>query len=285
MERKGDNLKTNVVGIVPIAGTDSNLGSIVPDYLLPIGEDYSALERRIIECANAGCSSIWVVCNNDTAPAVKHVLGDYIVNPDCYNKQGFVRYFNEHKKYIPIFYTAIHPKDRDRRDSLGWSILHGALTAFTISNNISSWLAPKKYFVSFPCGVYDPEYARQCRSSICCNKENFYFSYKGKTVRDGLQIGFSFFPEEWKQIRFSLKKNCSGGSRDLPFIERWSSKNFSLDKIFKNDNIVVEKTLEVEKFSEIKCWNSFTKIANMSLEKDKKRIIISRSKYEGLFND
>ena len=146
-------------------------------------------------------------------------------------------------------------------------------------------LSPKKYFVSFPCGVYDPRAAMKSRSEISCNKRNFYFSYNGETVRDGHQLGFSFFPNEWKEIRYSLKMNCTGGDKNLPFQERWSSRNFSLDKIFKNDNIVIEKSKEVSCFSEIRDWKSYVDCTGLNLRKDPERKIVNKMKYKGNLHD
>ena len=176
MFSKEENTKTNLVGVIPLSGREDVLGLPWPDYCAPIGESYLAIERSVIECAYAGCTSIWIVCNDTVAPVIKKIIGDYIINPDSYRSLGHVKYSKDHLEYISVFYVPIHPKDRDRRDSLGWSVLHGCLTAFTTSGRISSWLAPKKYYVSFPCGVYDPVWAKSNRAKITSNSTNFFFT-------------------------------------------------------------------------------------------------------------
>ena len=146
-------------------------------------------------------------------------------------------------------------KDIDRRDSLGWSILHGALSCFYVTRNISSWLEPTKYYVSFPYGIYSPEVLKDNRSLLAGDK-SVYISYKGETVRQNRYLGFSFSPQDWKQIHYDLKNNCSGGSRSLPFDQRWSSKNFTLDKIFNNDKIIIDSKKEIEWYFNLDSWDN-----------------------------
>jgi hypothetical protein len=42
------------------------------------------------------------------------------------------KFSSEQRKEIPIYYIPIHPKDRDRRDSYGWSVLYGAYSAWRV---------------------------------------------------------------------------------------------------------------------------------------------------------
>jgi hypothetical protein len=147
------------------------------------------------------------------------------------------------------------PKDRDRRDSLGWSILHGSLTSFTISNKMSRWVIPTKYFVSFPYGIYDFSILEGHRESIRGPK-SFYLTHDDKTVREGKFLAFTFFPEDWPKFKWNIKNQCTGGSRSLPIQERWSSKNFTLDKIFNIDTIEIQKKVSIEKYYSLKSWES-----------------------------
>ena len=61
----------NVPGIIPLAGWNDSFDFPWPDYLHPLREGFLAVERSVYECAYAGCDSIWIVCNDDTAPLVK----------------------------------------------------------------------------------------------------------------------------------------------------------------------------------------------------------------------
>ena len=138
---------------------------------------------------------------------------------------------------------------------MGWSILHGAVTAFKIGAKISQWLTPNKYYVSFPYGIYYTGMIRKYRDLIR-GPESFYLSYKGETVRDNKYLGFTFFPEDWPKIKWNIKDQCTGGSKSIPFHERWSSKNFTLDKIFNLDIIEVQNKVEIKNYFELSSWDS-----------------------------
>tara|TARA_B100000085_G_scaffold60353_1_gene53106 strand:- start:9431 stop:10195 length:765 start_codon:yes stop_codon:yes gene_type:complete len=217
-----------------------------------------AIERSVLECALAGCDSIWLVCDDDVAPLVKRRVGDYVMSPKYFEEKNFVKRKDYHEKWVPIFYTPISQKDRDKRDSLGWSILHGALTAFIVSSKLSKWVTPTKYYVSFPYGIYQSKIVKKHRDAIR-GPESFFLSHEGKTVRQNKYLGFTFFPEDWPKFKWHMKNQCTGGSRALPLEERWSSRNFSLDKIFNLDIIDVDKKIEVEEYYDLEHWESLEK--------------------------
>lgn len=245
----------NLAGIIPVSGWNNSFDFPWPDYLQPLREGFLAVERSVYECAHAGCDSIWVVCNDDTVPLLKKRLGDYVMSPRYFEEKDFVKRKDYHEKWIPIYYTPVSQKDRDRRDSLGWSILHGALTAFIISDKMSRWVLPTKYFVSFPYGIYHTGKIRNYREAIR-GTESFYFSHNGQTVRDGKYLGFTFFPEDWPKFKWNIKNQCTGANKNLPLEKRWSSGNFSLDKIFNLDIIEVKNTVEIENYYSLQSWDS-----------------------------
>ena len=245
----------HMAGIVPLSGREDVLGFPWPDYMTPIGEGYLAVERSVTEAALAGCDSIWIVCNDDVAPLLKKRLGDYVLDPILFENWNFVKKKTDYEKYIPIYYTPISQKDRDRRDSLGWSVLHGAITAFVISSKMSSWVVPSKYFVSFPSGIYSPYPLVKCRARIRGN-ESFYITHQGKTVKNGHPLAFTFFPVDWNKYKWHIKRSCTRGDKSLPAQERWSSRNFSLDKIFGLDIIDIQDTFEVPEFYTLDSWES-----------------------------
>ena len=237
LEEGNGNIRAfHLAGIVPVAGPKFDFGFPWHDCLNPIAKDYLAVERAVVECAYAGCETIWIVCNDDMQPLIKHRLGDYIEDPYYLDKSGFVKYPSEHRRQIPIFYTPIHPKDRDRRDSLGWSALHGALTAFIMSDKISKWLIPSRYYITFPYGIYPPWVVSKHRKRIS-SMNPFFICHEGKTIKDGEYLGFTMDASEYKEYVAGVKQSCSGGDKSLPIAERWSSRLFSLDKIFKSAKI------------------------------------------------
>ena len=194
----------NVAGIIPLTGKDNSFDFPWPDYMQPLREGFLAYERSVMECAYAGCDSIWIVCDDDVAPMIKDRLGDYVLSPKYFEEKDFVKKKDYHEKWIPIFYVPMAQKHKDRRDSLGWSALHGALTAFQVSSKMSRWLLPTKYFVSFPYGIYDTSFIRNHRSDIRGNK-SFYLSYNGETVKNNKYLAFTFFPKDWSTIKYHVK--------------------------------------------------------------------------------
>lgn len=255
-EGSGNVQAFHLAGVVPVAGPQLDFGFPWHDSMQPIAKDYLAVERSVVECAYAGCETIWVVCNDDMQPLLKHRMGDYIEDPYYLDKASFVNYPSEARRQIPIFYTPIHPKDRDRRDSLGWSALHGALMAFIMSDKISKWLIPSRYYVSFPYGVYQPWEIYKHRKRIS-HKKPFFLSSGGKTVKDGEYLGFTFDAEEYKMYVADVKQSCTGADRALAPKERWSSRFFGLDKIFRSATIYKEQVLEIPWYFRIDSWEGF----------------------------
>jgi len=231
----------HLAGIVPTAGQALDFNFPWHDSLQPIGADYLAVERAVLECAWAGCNTIWVVCSDDMQPLIRKRLGEYVEDPVYINRTFDTGNLSDNRRQIPIHYVPIHPRDRDRRDCLAWSVLYGANTAHYISKNISKWTLPDKFYAAFPYGVYNFEFLREHRKTIL-DDEGFFVSWNEKTVRDGLYLGFCFSPEEFKAYRRHLRESATGAyekapkgqfpSDILPLEERYSARYFSLDKVF-----------------------------------------------------
>ena len=245
----------NLVGIVPLTGRPDSFDFPWPDYMRPLREGFLAVERSIYECAYAGCDSIWVVCDDDFAPLVKKRVGDYVMSPRFFEEKDYVKRPDYHEKWIPIYYTPISRKDKNRRDSLSWSILHGALTSFVISDKMSKWTRPTKYYVSFPYGIYYTGMIKKYRDQIR-GPDSFFFSYKGETVRDNKYLGFTFSPEDWPKFKWHIKNQCTGGNKSIPFHERWSSRHFTLDKVFDIDTIKMDNVIEIKHYFDLDNWTS-----------------------------
>jgi len=260
----------HLAGIVPIAGPALDFGFPWHDSMQPIAKDYLAVERAVAECAYAGCETIWVVCNDDMQPLIKHRMGDYIEDPYYLDKANFVKFPSEHRRQIPIFYTPIHPKDRDRRDSLGWSALHGALTAFIMGDKISKWLIPSRYYISFPYGVYQPWTVKKHRKAIS-SRTGFFLAHEGKTVKDGEYLGFTMDAEEYKSYIRNVKDNCTGADKALPPNKRWSSRHFKLDKIFGSDMIDSVNIVEAPWYHRVDSWDGWHRYLSSDESKEMKR--------------
>jgi len=96
----------HLAGIVPVAGQKLDFNFPWHDCLQPIGKNYLAVERAVLECAYAGCETIWVVCHNDMQPLIKHRLGEYVLDPVFYKEQGLALKENNMKyQFIMCQYT------------------------------------------------------------------------------------------------------------------------------------------------------------------------------------
>ena len=254
----------HLAGIVPIAGEPKDFNFPWHDCLQPIGRNYLAVERAVWECACAGSETIWIVCHDDMQPLIRYRLGDYVQDPLFVDKKRSSMP-DELKKPIPIYYVPIHPRDRDRRDCLGWSALYGALTSYWLSRTISQWVVPGKYYVAFPYGIYNPELLMSYRKQIS-NKKPFFVSHRGRTVRDDEYLGFTFDADDFKACRRMIRKNGTGeydgykpknpNAKRLPKEEKWSARFFSLDKVFNSVKIKDGNILEIPWYYNIDNWDN-----------------------------
>jgi hypothetical protein len=256
----------HLAGIVPVAGQRLDFNFDWHDSLMPIAPDFLAVERAIYECAWAGCETIWVVCNEDTSPLIRHRIGEWVQDP-IWVGRGLDPYPSQTRKQIPIFYVPLRAKDVGKRDCLGWSVLHGAVTAFEVSARLSKWVIPRRNYVAFPYGVYDPEVLRPHRKNISSDRP-FMLSFGGATVQDGEHLGFTFGKDDFivarRKIREGTGKYNSEILEDglyprkkLPKEERYSARHFSLDKIFQCVIIDKENKVEVPWYYNIDSWDGY----------------------------
>ena len=263
-------MRLHLAGIIPIANIKTDHSNVYPEVLMPIDNGFSAIQKSVYECAMAGCSAIWIVANDDMIPLVRKVVGDWVYDPVYYARK-YSKFYKEQRKEIPIYYAPIHPKDRDRRDSYGWSVIHGIHSAWRTSYKLSQWIVPQKYYISFPMGIFDVEVLRKHRKSIKNKKKNFFLIYKNKTVKDNLPISFTMTGEDFKLCRRHINKTTSREylppspgqqypSEKLPLHQRWTARYFPLSEIFqplKTNDAAADK-LEVEWFYDCAQWEDYT---------------------------
>ena len=254
----------HLAGIIPVAGQMLDFQMEWADCLMPIAPNYSAIERSVMECAYAGCETIWIVANDDMAPLLRHRVGEFVQDPAFFGKQPG-RNSSLSQRKIPIFYVPLAIKDHGKRDCLAWSVIHGSLTAFRIGSNLSKWVAPSKYYVSFPYGIYSPELVRPHRKTIS-SQAHFALSFEDKTVADGLYLGFTFGKDEFLEFRREIRKgtglysgeNLKDGkypTLKLPAEERYSARFFDLAKVFKH--VILEETEQVPWYYAIDNWEGY----------------------------
>jgi len=262
---EGDLTKQfHLAGVVPIAGPPMDFNFPWHDCCMPIAQNYLAIERAVVECAYAGCETIWIVCNDDVQPLVRHRLGEYISDPVwAVRPQDPNEVYK--RKQIPIFYVPIHPNDRDKRDCLAWSVLHGAMSAYSVSKGISKWVTPDRFYTAFPYGVYPVEDLREKRREIS-SREGFAFSHLGKTIKDGEYLGFTFNSEQFIEIRKSFRKNATGMFKNsttgipqdkLPIEERYSARFFFLEDVFGSLEFDNQQILKLPWYHKIDNWENY----------------------------
>jgi len=287
MEKISRQKKTNfhLAGIIPlpIVGTDFDMPW--HDSLMPIAPNYLAVERAIYECAVAGCETIWVVCHKETTPLVRHRLGDYILDPTI-NYSLLRKYYKraeEHLKRISIYYLPIHPKDRDIRDGLTWSIIYGYKKAYHISRNFSRWTTPSKFYVSFPYSVYSPFSVKSARGVISSKNSVFLRTPEGLTAKDGAYVGFSFDTWEYSKYRKSFLQaenrrwkngkweNGSFTGEELPLEERYNGQNISLETFLENADLESAHFCDLEWHYDISSWEKYCSFLSSESKKKIKR--------------
>jgi hypothetical protein len=245
---KQNNIQ-HLAGIVPIGGQPLDFNMPWHDSMIPISKDYLAVERAVFQCALAGCETIWVVGHMGTQPIVRKRVGDVILDP-CYLIMTPTAY--KKVKEISIYYVPIHPKDRIKRDCLGWSVLYGADSAYRISNFISKWIAPEKFFCSFPYGIMPDESIRENRA-LLSSKKNVIYSHNGQTVKDNLHIPFTFGAEDFFRCRDIVKHKQA---------EEWAEKSaryYDLAAVFKGLDRTDATVIDLPWYHEISSWESYKK--------------------------
>ena len=258
--------KLHLAGIVPVANLKTDFNLPTPEVLAPIGPDFTAVQKSVFECAMAGCNTIWIVANDDLAPIVKNIVGEWTYDPVYFERMS--AFSSEQRREIPIYYVPIHPKDRDRRDSYGWSVLYGEYSAWKVADKISSWLTPQKYFVSFPMAIYDVYKIREYRKLINHNTNNFFLSYDGETVKNNKPIAFTFTGEDFKQCRRSVNKATtreylppSPGTQyptqKIPLKDRWSARQFNFQTVFEQVSEENATKINLDWYYDISDWSGY----------------------------
>jgi len=253
----------HLAGIVPIAGQKLDFNQVWPDCLMPIAPDFSLIEAAVAECAWAGCDTIWIICNDDVSPLVRKKIGDWVGDP-VWAYRKFDRFPDESKRQIPVYYVPVHPKDRDKRDCLAWSVLHGSLTAFKISDDISRWTIPNKYYVSFPYGYFPAWQLREHRRLIS-SSNNVYMTSNGKSMKNNLYSSFTFGKDEFIEFRKVIRSGTGRWKpgvdykeyQALPIEERWSARFFEIEKVFAPFDTNTATEIKVDNYWNISSWQEY----------------------------
>lgn len=258
----------NIAGIIPAFGFSKQFEFPWPDCMIPIADRYHAIQRSILECSCVGCGTIWIVAKTEEIPLIRKVVGDFVMDISyrisCDKKQETERRI----EYNSIMFVPLDIRDKDRKDSMPWAIVHGMTTSYKIGRMLSRWNVPQLYYISFPLGLYDPFVGMRQRTSIRIPSEEnrrFFLSYDGKTVRDGLYLGFNLYAHDFFLLRKAfLAKATKGGYTDIhgryrkfDKEDRYTGRFFELSDIFNilsTDNATIH---EVDEYYQIDDWQKY----------------------------
>ena len=269
--------KLNMPAIIPVAGLTSEFGMEWDASLMPVAANYTALEAAVYECIHAGCSSIWIVANDDVAPLIRRRVGEYATDIRSVEQGTFKRFGGTNHMEVPIYYVPIHPRHRDKVDNYSWSIIYGANVAYWIMRRFSRWTRPSQYYVSFPLGMLDPLEVLKHRAAVRKNAP-FYFSHNGKTIKDGLPISFVLSPDEWRRAKHTITTNSSiwrtptddgPPTEKLPIEERLVSRKYNLIDVFGGGPDNTEQ--EIKTFYDLTAWAGYAKFISSDLGKRTQR--------------
>jgi hypothetical protein len=262
----------HLAGIVPINGQPMDFSFPWHDSMIPIGKNFLAIERCVLECATAGCETIWIVCPPEMQPLLKHRLGEMVQDPVWISRK-FDPYPSTSRREIPIYYIESHPKDQDKRDSLAWSILYGAKVSNKICTSMSKWVCPDKFYVAFPYASYPSQHLKKYRGDISRRGNFFVLNTLGESVLEGAYAGFAFDADQLGHLTSHFWNNQTGkfdpsqplsDRRDgkyvtkvLPLDKRHSGRYFKVRDIFGQLDLTRETfKLEMEWFYDISTWEN-----------------------------
>ena len=246
----------HLAGIIPVVSKPMDFRMDWDDCLMPLAPNFYAIERAVLECAYAGCETIWIIANDDTSPLVRMRMGDYVQDPVWVGRKN--RFPSQTRRPIPIFYVPMPHEDNNKKNCVSWTILHGARKALDIGNSVSKWVAPKRFYVSFCHGVYQPKILRPVRNEIS-KDQNFCLTFNKKSFASGDMLGFTFNTAQLESAMSLFEETDKSllWSEDLENQEQFYEENFSLDKVFDRVIIGNDEQLEVPWFHQIDNWESY----------------------------
>jgi hypothetical protein len=188
---------THLAAIVSAVGPPLEFNMPWHDCLMPVGENYHAIERAVNTAAVAGATTIWVVLDRSAAPIIKKKVGEWIYDPETI-WDPFKPFLK--KVQIPIYYISVQPKDIARRDSQGWGALYASKVIHYVSSKMSMWSAPSRYLFISPYGVSCEESILNSRTLLKGKKEIAYI-FNNKNFQDNIHLPFTFAQSQYKLLQ------------------------------------------------------------------------------------
>jgi len=221
----------HLAGIIPLMNSFSIFNAPWFDFLMPIADDLNLIEKSILECCYAGCKTIWIVSDSDISVLLIKRLGKWIK-------------FNG--KWIPIYYINNYSINFNSRKTISFMIIWGVLNAYWVCNQISRWIIPYKFFISFPTNIYPIIKIKQLKKDIHDPNKRLFFSSNENSIKNGKYANFCAFINDF-----------------LEFYKNWYNKKdeiLSITEIFNFDKIdssYEDIYMEVKKMFFIDSWDSY----------------------------
>lgn len=257
----------HLAGIIPVTGVKLQYDMPWHPSLMPIDEGFNLVHRAILECAWAGCETIWLVMDPNITPLFRKLVGDYVYDPVNYYRHMDVDE-RSRRVQVPVYFTAIDVKNRDKRDCYGWSIIEGAHMAYKVSKQLSKWIVPNMYYIAFPWAVYPPEIIREHRKVIS-SKQRFMIRHNGEGVKQNKYLGFTMNEEDFINCRAYVRKHGTGrydpaGKFEngiprtlLPVEERWSARHFELSDVFHELGEEGSLNIDIDEYHDVSSWQGY----------------------------
>lgn len=266
-----NNLSHHLASIIPVAGQPLDFNMPWADALMPVHQDYHAVERAVHTAAMAGSNTIWVVLYRESQPIIKKKLSSWIYDPTHVWVKPYA-YLN--KREIPIYYVSINPKDRKRRDSLSWSILYGAKAASYVSLKISRWVVPKRFLVVSPYGVVSENTIKDSRVDLK-RTEKVRYTFNGKSFLDNEHIPFTFDAEDYKLCKEHFRNNYM-----------LNGSNATISQVFEPLAGNNYKNINLEWYHNIGSWDGYSQFLGSEQNKECARPkYMVKHKWRGLVSD
>lgn len=232
----------HIAGIIPIAGQPLAYNMPWHDSLIPVNDDYHAIERAVHSATVAGCNTIWIVMHKESQPIIRKKIGEWAYDPETTWKNPFPWM---QLKQIPIYYVAVNAKDRRRRDSLGWSCLYGAKVASYTSKKISKWALPKRFLVISPYGIFSENTIKDNRTLIRGKKE-ILFKNNNLNILNEQFMPFTFNQKQYEICLKQFKEEYTGKDTDK-----------TTSEIFKHIHLSDYHPLGLDWYYNIDSWTNY----------------------------
>ncbi len=162
--------KNHCAGLIP--AYNIGLNTLYPDVLLPIGDDFTLIERAVLELVVLGVDSIWIVAPDESIAAIRAIVGENIIDPFSmlwlqrqeeldYSHKSIAKrneFIRKRVRVTPVYFIPLHPADRGskitNRDYPLWYIAYGIYVMNHVLRRVSNWITPVCYQIAFPYGIY-----------------------------------------------------------------------------------------------------------------------------------